>query len=81
MIRLRAFLPLAFLSLTLAGTASADEAQAQAFVEREHGNIRGLVEKKAADADVKKAIDAMVDCASWVLASNARVSALTGNPA
>ena len=61
MIRIRSFLAVALLSLTVAGTASADEAQAQQFVEREHGNIRSLVDKNAASSDVKKAIDNMVD--------------------
>lgn len=61
MIRFRSFLAVALLSLTVAATASADENQAQAFVEKEHGNIKSLVEKGSPDADVKKAIDGMVD--------------------
>lgn len=46
---------------TLSLAASADVAGAQSFVEREHGQIKKLVEKNAPTAEVTKAIDGMVD--------------------
>jgi ABC-type transporter MlaC component len=46
---------------SLAFSASADVAGAQAFVEREHGQIKKLVEQNAPTAEVTKAIDGMVD--------------------
>jgi ABC-type transporter MlaC component len=62
--RLRQSLPAVLLGLTvttLSMAASADAAGAQAFVEREHGLIKRLVESNAPQAEVTKAIDAMVD--------------------
>ena len=62
--RIRHFLPaalLAFCVTTLAAAASADVAGAQSFVEREHGQIKKLVEAGAPSAEVSKAIDGMVD--------------------
>lgn len=62
--RLRQSLPAVLLGLTvttLSMAASADVAGAQAFVEREHGLIKRLVEANAPQAEVTKAIDAMVD--------------------
>ncbi len=62
--RLRQSIPALFLGLTittLSFAASADVAGAQAFVEKEHGLIRKLVESNAPQAEVTKAIDAMVD--------------------
>src|SRR5690606_14743728 len=41
--------------------ASADVAGAQAFVEKEHGQIKRLVEANAPQSEVTKRIDAMVD--------------------
>src|SRR3954454_2691736 len=46
---------------TLALAASADVAGAQSFVEREHGQIKKLVDANAPSAEVTKAIDGMVD--------------------
>ena len=46
---------------TLAFGASADAAGAKSFVEREQSTIQKLIEDKAPTADVKKAIDGMVD--------------------
>ena len=46
---------------TLSLAASADVAGAQSFVEREHGQIKKLVECNAPAAEVTKAIDGMVD--------------------
>jgi ABC-type transporter MlaC component len=45
----------------LAGGASADVDSAKTFVEREHGQIKKLVEANAPSDDVRKAIDNMVD--------------------
>lgn len=62
--RIRHFLPaalLAFSVTTLAVAASADVAGAQSFVEREHGQIKKLVEQNAPSSDVSRAIDGMVD--------------------
>jgi ABC-type transporter MlaC component len=58
------FLRAVFLGLsvtTLSLAASADVAGAQSFVEREHGQIKKLVEQNAAQSEVNKAIDGMVD--------------------
>ncbi|MBX3203823.1 MAG: ABC transporter substrate-binding protein [Labilithrix sp.] len=46
---------------TLSLAASADVAGAQSFVEREHGQIKKLVEANAPAAEVTRAIDGMVD--------------------
>lgn len=46
---------------TLSFAAAADVAGAQSFVEREHGLIKKLVDTNAPQAEVTKAIDAMVD--------------------
>jgi ABC-type transporter MlaC component len=46
---------------TLAVAASADVAGAQSFVEREHGQIKRLVDGNAPTAEVTRAIDGMVD--------------------
>lgn len=62
--RLRHFLRAVFLGLsvtTLSLAASADVAGAQAFVEKEHGQIKKLVDSNASTAEVNKAIDGMVD--------------------
>src|SRR5688572_11417268 len=62
--RFRHFLRAVFLGLsvtTLSLAASADVAGAQSFVEREHGQIKKLVEQNAPTAEVTKAIDGMVD--------------------
>jgi ABC-type transporter MlaC component len=62
--RFRHFFRAVFLGLsvtTLALAASADVAGAQSFVEREHGQIKKLVEQNAPAAEVTKAIDGMVD--------------------
>lgn len=62
--RFRHFVRAVFLGLsvtTLALAASADVAGAQAFVEKEHGQIKKLVEANAPTAEVTKAIDGMVD--------------------
>ena len=62
--RIRHFLPaalLAFSVATIAAAASADVAGAQTFVEREHGQIKKLVEANAPSAQVSRAIDDMVD--------------------
>jgi ABC-type transporter MlaC component len=45
----------------LAGSASADVDGAKTFVEKEHGQIKKLVESNAPSDDVRKAIDGMVD--------------------
>ena len=45
----------------LAGGASADVESAKTFVEREHTQIKKLVENNAPSDDVRKAIDGMVD--------------------
>jgi ABC-type transporter MlaC component len=62
--RIRHFLPaalLAFSVATLAAAASADVAGAQSFVEREHGQIKKMVDANAPSAQVSRAIDDMVD--------------------
>jgi ABC-type transporter MlaC component len=62
--RFRHYLSAAVLALSctlLAGSASADVDGARTFVEREHGQIKKLVESNAANGDVRKAIDGMVD--------------------
>jgi ABC-type transporter MlaC component len=46
---------------TLSVAAQADAATAQAFVEREHGQIKKLVEANAPPAEVTKVINNMVD--------------------
>ncbi|AKU99564.1 ABC-type transport system involved in resistance to organic solvent, auxiliary component [Labilithrix luteola] len=48
-------------SLTIAGSATADVAGAQAFVEKEHGKIRKLVDANAPDEAITQSIDGMVD--------------------
>jgi phospholipid transport system substrate-binding protein len=61
---IRQFLPAATLALTctlLAGTALADTNGAQTFVEKEHGNIKKLVDTNAPSDQVRRAIDGMVD--------------------
>ena len=57
---LRATLLIASLT-TVAAAASADVAGAQTFVEKEHGNLKKLVETNAPATQVSQAIDAMVD--------------------
>ena len=52
---------LAFSCVFVAGSASADPDGAKTFVEREHTQIKKLVEANAPDGDVSKAIDGMVD--------------------
>jgi len=62
--RLRHFLRAVFLGLsvtTLSLAASADVAGAQAFVEKEHGAIKKLVDANAPTAEIDKAIGGMVD--------------------
>jgi phospholipid transport system substrate-binding protein len=62
--RHRHFLRAIFLGLsvtTLSLAASADVAGAQAFVEKEHGIIKKLVDANAPVAEVTKAIDGMID--------------------
>lgn len=62
--RVRSFLRSAALALsvtTVCFAASADVAGAQAFVEKEHGNIKKLVDANAPQAELSKAIDGMVD--------------------
>ena len=62
--RIRHFLPAALLCLsvtTLAAAASADVAGAQAFVEKEHGQLKKLVESNASSSEVTRMIDNMVD--------------------
>lgn len=56
-----AVVALAGSALLVAGPASADVDGAKGFVEREHGNIKKLVDSNAASGDVRKAIDGMVD--------------------
>ena len=58
------FLRAVFMGLsvtTVAFAASADVTGAQSFVEREHSNIKKLVEQNAPTEQVTKAIDGMVD--------------------
>lgn len=65
--RFRHFVRAAVLALsvtTLAVAASADVAGAQSFVEREHGQIKKLVDANAPQGEVTKAIDGMVDYSS-----------------
>jgi phospholipid transport system substrate-binding protein len=45
----------------MAAAASADVAGAQAFVEKEHGQLKKLVESNASSGEVSRAIDSMVD--------------------
>ncbi|MBX3262098.1 MAG: ABC transporter substrate-binding protein [Labilithrix sp.] len=62
--RFRHFFRAVFFGLsvtTLSLAASADVAGAQSFVEREHGQIKKLVERNAPATEVTKAIDGMVD--------------------
>lgn len=62
--RIRHFFSAALLALsvsTLAAAASADVAGAQTFVEKEHGNLKKLVEINADSGKVSQAIDGMVD--------------------
>jgi ABC-type transporter MlaC component len=62
--RFRHFLSAAALALSctfLAGGASADVDAAKSFVEREHTQIKKLVENNAPSSEVSKAIDGMVD--------------------
>jgi ABC-type transporter MlaC component len=62
--RLRHSVRALFLGLgltTLSLVASADTQGAQAFVEKEHGQIKKLVEANASPTEVTKAIDGMVD--------------------
>jgi ABC-type transporter MlaC component len=62
--RFRHFFRAVFLGLsvtTLSLAASADMVGAQSFVEREHGQIKKLVDANAPTAEVTKAIDGMVD--------------------
>lgn len=62
--RVRQILSAAALALSctlVAGGASADVDGAKTFVEREHGQIKKLVEANAPSDDVRKAIDGMVD--------------------
>ncbi len=62
--RFRHFISAAALALSctmLAGAASADVESAKTFVEKEHTQIKKLVEQNAASDEVRKAIDNMVD--------------------
>lgn len=62
--RFRHFFSAAALAVSctfLAGGASADVESAKTFVEREHTQIKKLVENNAPSDDVRKAIDGMVD--------------------
>jgi len=62
--RLRHFVAAAALALSpllVAGNAAADVAGAQTFVEREHSQIKKLVEANASQDQVRAAIDGMVD--------------------
>jgi ABC-type transporter MlaC component len=62
--RFRQYLAAAVLALScslVAGSASADVDGAKTFVEREHSQIKKLVEGNAPSDDVRKAIDGMVD--------------------
>jgi phospholipid transport system substrate-binding protein len=62
--RFRHFFSAAALALSctlLAGGASADLESAKTFVEKEHTQIKKLVEQNAASDEVRKAIDNMVD--------------------
>ncbi len=62
--RLRHLLSVALvaISCTVAGGASADKIDdAQKFVEKEHGQLKQLVEQNAPSDEVRKHIDAMVD--------------------
>jgi len=62
--RLRSIVAAASLALACAlssGVASADVSGAQTFVEREHGQIKKLVEANAPSDQVRQAIDGMVD--------------------
>lgn len=62
--RFRHFLAAAALALSctvIAGGASADVGAAKTFVEREHTQIKKLVETNAPTGDIQRAIDGMVD--------------------
>ena len=62
--RFRQYLAATVLALSctfVAGSASADVDGAKSFVEREHTQIKKLVEANAPSDDVRKAIDGMVD--------------------
>ena len=62
--RFRQYLAAAVLALSctlVAGSAAADVDGAKTFVEREHSQIKKLVEANAPSDDVRKAIDGMVD--------------------
>lgn len=61
--RLRPFFRAVGLGLTVAtlSFAAVDTAGAQSFVEREHGQIKRLVERNAPASEVTRAIDGMVD--------------------
>jgi phospholipid transport system substrate-binding protein len=62
--RIRTLIPAVMLAVSavlVAGGASADVAGAQDFVQREHGNIKKLVESNAPSDQVRRAIDGMVD--------------------
>ncbi|MCL2779203.1 MAG: ABC transporter substrate-binding protein [Polyangiaceae bacterium] len=62
--QIRQFISTALLAIataTLAGSASADVAGAQSFVEREHGKMKKLVEQNASDDQLRQSIDGMVD--------------------
>lgn len=54
-------LTLALACASLPAVASADTASAQTFVEREHGNLKKLVEQNASNDKIRAAIDGMVD--------------------
>jgi ABC-type transporter MlaC component len=56
-----AFLGLSFLTLAVSASADAPTQQAQAFVEKEHGRIKQLVDSNAPQSQVTQAIDGMVD--------------------
>lgn len=62
--RIRHFFSAALLCLsvtTMAAAASADVAGAQSFVEKEHGQLKKLVEQNAPSTEVSRVIDGMVD--------------------
>jgi phospholipid transport system substrate-binding protein len=62
--RIRQILPAALMALcmmTLPAAAAADVAGAQSFVEREHGQLKRLVEANASVGQVQAVLDGMVD--------------------
>ncbi len=59
--KLVAGLTLALACTTVPALAAADTAGAQTFVEREHGNLKKLVESNASNDKIRQSIDAMVD--------------------